>query len=80
MIKKIKKGAKRVLFSRGTHVDATWHSGPRGSATGRLRGADVTSIFIYIVSKRVIIHISIPYSEFKLTRLFNAHYNADTFP
>ena len=46
-------------------MDATWHSGPRE----RLRGAEVTRvcIFIFIIIIRVIIHISIPYSEFKLT-------------
>ena len=48
--------------------------------TRRLRGADVTCIFIFIVSIRVIVHISISYSEFKLTRLFNAHYKPDKFP
>ena len=63
-------------------MDATWHSGPRGSATRAhaaptRRGCD---IFIFIVSIRLIVHISIPYSEFKLTHLFNAHYKLDTFP
>ena len=32
------------LILRGSHVDATWQSGPRE----RLRGAEVTSGFIYI--------------------------------
>ena len=50
MIKTILKNEKRVYFPRGTHVDATWHSRPRGSATGptqRLRG-DVMDAHIYI--------------------------------
>ena len=42
---------KRVLNSRGTHVDATWHSRPRGSAM-RAHAAparrDVMHIYIYI--------------------------------
>ena len=28
-----KKNKKMFWFARGTCVDATWHSGPRGSAT-----------------------------------------------
>ena len=27
------KNVKMFIFLRGTHVDATWHSGPRGNAT-----------------------------------------------
>ena len=51
MIKTIKIKAKRVLFLRRTHVDATWHSGPHGSATRAhaaptRRGCDV-HIYIY---------------------------------
>ena len=33
VLKRISKMQKRGLFSRGTHVDATWHLGPRGRAT-----------------------------------------------
>ena len=56
---------------------ATWqrHAGPRE----RLRGADVTCIFIFIVIIRVIVHISIPYSEFKLTLIFRTPYKPDRF-
>ena len=82
MIKTIKKGQKRVLFSRGTYVDATWHLGPRGSATGAHAAPtrhDVTYIFIFIVIIWVIVHISIQYSEFNLTRIFNASYIPDMF-
>ena len=32
-LKIIKKMIKGDFFSRGSHVDATWHSGSRGSAT-----------------------------------------------
>ena len=32
-IKTIKIKAKRGLFLRGTHVDATWHARPYGRAT-----------------------------------------------
>ena len=34
--KNLKKMQKGFIFSRGTHVDAAWHSGPRGSATWAL--------------------------------------------
>ena len=49
-------------------MDATWHSGPRGPTRAPTwRGCDVD---FYIYSDyRVIIHISIMYSEFKLTLL-----------
>ena len=33
LLKRIKKGGKKGVFSRGTHVDATWHARPRGRAT-----------------------------------------------
>ena len=33
MIKTIKIKAKKGFILCGTHVDATWHSGPRGSST-----------------------------------------------
>ena len=46
---------------------------PRGP-TQRLRGADVTCICIFIIIIRVIVHISIPYSEFKLTHIFTPYY------
>ena len=56
--KLIKKSQKGIYFAR-LQVDATWHSGPRGSATWtacrRLRGTDVTcdvfifTIYIYIM-------------------------------
>ena len=36
----LKKSKKRVLFVRG-HVDATWHVGPRGSATQARVSANV---------------------------------------
>ena len=38
----IKKMQKAVFTARG-HVDATWHSGPRGSATR------AHAVFIYII-------------------------------
>ena len=52
-----------MVFSRGTHVDATWHARPRGSTT-RARAApprrDVTcALFIYIANIGVIVHISL---------------------
>ena len=42
------------LYIARVHVDATWHLGPRGSATwiarGRLRGAEVTrGVFILTI-------------------------------
>ena len=55
------------------------HSGPRGSATRWLRNADVTFIFIFIVIIRVIVYISIPYSEFNLTHIIAPHYKRDAF-
>ena len=56
---------------------ATWqsHADPRE----RLRGADVTCIFIFTRNYRVIVHISIRYFGFKLTRIFNASYIPDMF-
>ena len=33
MLKLNKKFKKRVYYFAQVHVDATWHSGPRGSAT-----------------------------------------------
>ena len=36
---------KGFNFSRGSHVDATWHSGPRGSATR----AHAAYIYFYIL-------------------------------
>ena len=45
------KTGKMGLFLRGTHVDATWHARPRGSAT-RAHAAptqhDVTCAYLYI--------------------------------
>ena len=45
------KNAKRVLFPRGTHVDATWHTRPRGRATrahaAPTRRCDGCALFIY---------------------------------
>ena len=51
-LNKLKKFKKGVYIAR-VHVDATWHSGPRGFATwtarGRLRGADVTCVrYLYL--------------------------------
>ena len=80
MLKIILNKQKRGLFSCGTHVDATWHSEPYGSATWeRLCGADVTCIFIFIVIIRVTIHIGILYLEFKLTLIFCTPYKLDRF-
>ena len=67
----LKISKKGGLFARG-HVGATWHSGPRGSTTRAYVSAYVAQrwhvcIFMFIVSIWVIVHISIPYSEFKLT-------------
>ena len=81
MIKKIKKRAKRGLIFAQGHVDATWHSWPRGSATRAhaaptRHGCDV--LFIFIVIIRVIVHISIPYSEFKLTLHIVAPYKPES--
>ena len=63
-------------------MDATWHTRPRDNA-GRVHPAptrhDVTCIFILIVIILVIVHMSIPYSEFKLTSIFNASYILDMF-
>ena len=42
------KGAKSGLILRGTHVDATWHEKPHGSAT-RAHAARYLSTYIYIV-------------------------------
>ena len=42
--KKNKKNAKKCLISERGHVDATWHSGPRGSATR----AHAAYAFIYL--------------------------------
>ena len=41
--KKIKKRG------RGARVDATWHAGPRGSATQDPRSAYVAHIYYYII-------------------------------
>ena len=63
-------------------MDTTWHSRPCGSATQAHLAPtrrDVTYIFIFIVIIWVIIHISIPYSESKLTCIFNASYISDMF-
>ena len=64
MIKMILNKAKKGIFSCGTHVDATWHSGPRGSATrahaAPTRRCDTLFIFTYIL---VIVHIVFRLSE-----------------
>ena len=44
----LKKEAKSGLIPRGSHVDATWHSGPRGSAT-RAHVAPTRRIHIFII-------------------------------
>ena len=76
-IKKLKKDKKGFIFTRdprGCDVacKATWqsHADPRE----RLHGADVTHVHIYIlyIIHRVIVHISIPYSELA-TPLFSSH-------
>ena len=66
MLKIIQKERNKGVFSRGTHVDATWHARPRGSATQAhaaptRRECDV--YIIYILLLRVIVRINIPYSE-----------------
>ena len=56
-----------VYFSRGTHVDATWHSGPCGSATWAHAAPTPrcdTCIFIFNRNYRgVIVHIVFRLSE-----------------
>ena len=47
MFKIIKKITKSVYILRGPHVDATWHSGPRGSAT-RAHAEPTRRIYTYI--------------------------------
>ena len=42
----LKKGAKSRLNLRKTHVDATWHIGPRGNAT---RAHAARYLFPYII-------------------------------
>ena len=50
----LKKMQKWFIISRGTHVDATWHIGPRGSATRdhaaptRRRG-DTFACYLYVL-------------------------------
>ena len=44
----LKKIAKSGLIPCGSHVDATWHSGPRGSAT-RAHAAPTRCIHIFII-------------------------------
>ena len=57
--KTIKIKTKSGLFLRGTHVDATWHSRPYGSAT-RAHAAPMRHIlFIFIINIWAIVHISI---------------------
>ena len=60
---------------RGTHGHVATPCGP----TRCLRGADVTCIFIFIIIIRVVVHMSIPYSEFKVTHIIGPHYKPDTF-
>ena len=43
----LKNDKKFFIFSRGSHVDATWHSGPRGSATWA-HAAPTRRIHIYM--------------------------------
>ena len=67
----LKISKKGLIFAPG-HVDATWHSGPRGSATRAHASAYVAHMWhmciIYIYRKyRVIVHISIPIIGTKLT-------------
>ena len=45
----IKKKCKKILFSRGTHVDAMWHARPRGSATRAHATPTRPNIHIYIL-------------------------------
>ena len=52
-------------------MDATWHSGPRGSATQR----DVTGVlFIFIVNIWFIVHIRHPIIRIMLTHIFDVPY------
>ena len=46
-LKIIKEMIKRGSFLRGSHVDATWHAGPRCSAT-RAHAAPTRRTFIII--------------------------------
>ena len=59
-------------------MGATWHARPRGRATPAWRGGDTWHAYLYLlVTIGVIVHISILYSEFKLTPIFNASYILD---
>ena len=65
---------------RGTqaHLDATWHSGPRGSATGAhaapMRHEVTGLLFIFIVNIWFIVHISLPIIGIMLTHIFDVPY------
>ena len=48
--------AKSGLIPRGSHVDATWHSGPRGSAT-RAHAAPTRRTHIFIIYRVYIMDI-----------------------
>ena len=59
-------------------MDATWHSGPRGSATGAHAAPmrrDVTGVlFIFIVNIWFIVHISLLIIGIMLTHIFDVPY------
>ena len=49
MLKLNKKMQKGFINSRGTHMDATWHARPRGSAMRRLRGDVTDARYLYLI-------------------------------
>ena len=73
MIKTNKKKEKGVDFCTGPTWMRCGTQGHVAAARGPTR-RDMTCIFIFIVIIWVIVHISIPYSEFTLTPIFNAPY------
>ena len=52
------KNAKSGLNLHGTHVDATWHLGPRGSATRAHTAPTWRNIYLYSYSFIIYIGIS----------------------
>ena len=72
--KKRFKNAKMFIFSRRTHVDAMWHSGPRGSAT-RAHAAPTRRI-VYIMFAYFIYN---GYSAFRISEGFSNTLNHCTF-
>ena len=61
-LKWFNKKQKGIDFFRGSHVDATWHSGPRGSATRAH-----TYTYIYILYSLYNGKFNLPY----IIRVFN---------